>query len=72
VAPALALAGRRLPLASAAAALVLSVAYLVGALPSALFNLDAYVPALALTAAVVLVVVIRRTWGPSAGLVPSS
>jgi alpha-1,2-mannosyltransferase len=72
VAPALALAGRRLPLASAAAALLLSVAYLVGALPSALFNLDAYVPALALTAAVVLVVVVRRPWGPNAGLVPSS
>jgi alpha-1,2-mannosyltransferase len=72
VAPALALAGRRLPLASAAAALLLSVAYLVGALPSALFNLDAYVPALALTAAVVLVVIVRRPWGPSAGLVPSS
>jgi alpha-1,2-mannosyltransferase len=72
VAPALALAGRRLPLASAAAALLLSVGYLVGALPSALFNLDAYVPALAVTAAVVLVVAVRLPLGWSAGPTPSS
>lgn len=68
VAPALALAGRRLPLTSAAAALVLSLAYLVGALPPALFNLDAYIPALALTAAVVIVVAVRRQAGWDAEL----
>jgi hypothetical protein len=59
LAPALALAGRRLPLASAVAATILSVAYFVGTLPSTLLDLDAYVPALAVCAVVVLIVVVR-------------
>ena len=71
VAPALALAGRRLPLVSAAAAAALSLAGLVGALPSVLGGLDAYVPAFALAGAAVIAALILRPSrddaGPAAG-----
>ncbi len=58
LAPALALAGRRLPVCSAIAALLLSVAYLIGTLPLILFELNAYTPVLVVIAAVVLTVLL--------------
>jgi hypothetical protein len=58
LAPALGLAGRRLPISSAVAALLLSVAYVVGTLPPVLFELNAYTPVLVVIAAVVLTVLL--------------
>lgn len=71
LAPALALAGRRLPISSAIAALLLSVAYVVGTLPPILFELNAYTAALAVAAVVVVVVAVRRSAGPNTELSPS-
>jgi hypothetical protein len=66
--PALALAGRPLPVTSAIAALLLSVAYVVGTLPPILLRLNAYTPALVVVAAVVVVVLVRRPSHRHAGL----
>jgi hypothetical protein len=66
--PALALAGRPLPVTSAIAALLLSVAYVVGTLPPILFGLDAYTPALVVIVVVVVVVLVRRPSHRHAGL----
>lgn len=58
LAPALALAGRRLPIGSALAALLLSVAYVIGTLPPILLELNAYTPVLVVIAALVVTVLL--------------
>jgi len=58
LAPALGLAGRRLPISSAVAALLLSVAYVIGTLPLIVFELNAYTPVLVVVAAVILTVLL--------------
>jgi hypothetical protein len=60
LAPALALAGRRLPTSTAVAAVLLSLGYAVGSLPSALLDLDASIPAFLAATGVVLIVLLRR------------
>ncbi|MGD1054281.1 MAG: glycosyltransferase family 87 protein [Candidatus Dormibacteria bacterium] len=72
LAPALALAGRRLPVFAAVAALLLSVAYVVGTLPLLVIDVNAYTAALVVIAVVVLSVVLRRPPGRRAGLTPAS
>jgi hypothetical protein len=71
LAPAIALAGRRVPLSAAVAALLLSVAYVIGTLPLLLVDINAYTAALVVIAAFVLSDLLRRHPNRRAGVATS-